>query len=339
MTFERPPKVSVEQWDQASALATGPGGWVAVGSNSDVMGYVGRIWQSSDSLSWKLVNSDLLAGLELVGLAATPDSYVAVGTKSANPNEPTASILFSSDGVTWTEQASIPGAWASRVTSGSQGFAVVIQVGETTDLLFSPDGRTWNRVAGADVSSGAWIADVARDGAGWIAVGSAGDRAVVLRSADAKSWQEDRLPASEPVEGIIDVNAYRVIAGRWAILVLGLDRGPSCAEDDDWCDKYQAAWSWTAETAWVRLPRSTWILGRGFGIDVHTAGDAGFVYMLGDEVRTSADGWQWDPVKQTSASNAFTSSVAVSGDRVVGVGTPAGGDDLVGWFGSALIRP
>lgn len=339
VSHEQPLKDSENQWDQATALAAGPGGWVAVGSNSDVIGHVGRVWQSADSTSWMLVPSDTLDGLELVDVAATPDGYVVVGTHSSNPNEPKTSVLRSTDGLTWQEVETVEGAWAARVTAGSRGFAAIVQVDDTNDLLLSPDGLKWSRVPGADIGDGIRLADIAWDGAGWVAAGSVGDHAVVLRSSDGVSWKEDVLPASEPVDGVMDVTAYRVVPGRWATLLLGLDRGPNCAEDDDWCDKYQAAWSWTPDTGWQRLPKSTWILDRGYGVDVYPAGDAGFLYLLGDDVRTSADGWVWTDVKHTAGSDAFPNDAAVDGERLVAVGTSAGAEDgLVGWFGSALIR-
>jgi len=342
VTFEEPPRTSGEQWDQATAVAGGPGGWVAVGSNGNIMGYEGRIWHSADTLGWKLVSTDLLPGLELVGVAATPESFVAIGTNSRNVNGPTTSIIQSTDGRTWAEVETVEGAWAVRVAAGSRGFAVLLEVDDTTDLLLSSDGRQWDRMAGADIGMGVRIADIAWDGSGWLAAGSAGDRAVVLRSADGTTWEEETLPASEPVEGVIDVSAYQVVPGRWATLVLGLDRGPSCAEIDDWCDKYQAAWSWTAETGWARLPKVTWILGRGHGVDVHAAGDAGFLYLLADDARISADGWEWTAVPATPSSAAFPTDAVVMGDRVVAVGIPVGvpldGEVLKGWFGSAVIR-
>lgn len=126
-------------------------------------------------------------------------------------------------------------------------------------------------------------------------------------------------------------------------MLLGLDRAPSCPEDDDWCAKYQAAWSWTEKGGWIRLPKANWLLDGGYGVEVHAAGDAGFLYLLGSEVRTSADGWDWVAVKESSPSDAFTSGVVVRGDQLVAVGTPVGepadGAGLTGWFGSALIRP
>jgi hypothetical protein len=337
VTFEQPPRTSGEQWDQATSVAAGPGGWVAVGSNTDVMAYEGRIWQSTDSLSWDHVDSDLLAGLELVDVAARSDSYVAIGTDSADPNDPTTSILRSVDGVQWAVVHEVRGVWASRVAAGPDGYAVIVEAGETKDLLLSHDGRTWHRVAGSDIGHDVLIADIASEDDGWIVAGSAGDRAVVLRSADGLTWHEEALPASEPVEGVLDVTAYSIIPGRWATLVLGLDRGPSCAEDDDWCDKFQAVWSWTADGGWQRLPESNFLVQAGWGADAHPAGDAGFVYLLGTEVRTSADGWDWIVVEQTAPSDAFQTAVVVTGDRLVAAGIPIDADVLTGWFGTAVV--
>ena len=338
VTFERPVKTSEEQWDQPNAVAAGPGGWVAVGSNDDVMGYEGRIWQSPDSLTWKLVARDQLAGLELVDVAATESAYVAIGTESSDLNNPTSTILRSIDGVTWVQATTVPGAWASHVAAGARGFVVVVEASGGNDLLFSADGRTWSRVTAREIGKDVVIADVAWEGNHWIAVGSALERAVVYRSVDGHAWVEEHLPASEPIQGVIDVSAYRVIPGRWATLVLGLDRGTSCAQDDEWCDKYQAAWSWTAESGWTRLSRSNWLLGRGYGVDAYAAGDAGFLYLLGDEVRTSRDGWEWTPIKESPPSYPLARDAVVTGDRVVAVGTPGSGDDLIGWFGSAVIH-
>jgi len=336
-TPELPAKISVEQWDQAVAVAAGPSGYVVVGSNSDVMGYVGRIWHSADSIGWTLEEHDFSIGLELVDVAANAETFIAIGTRTGNPNDPVAVILSSPDGSNWSEVSTTAGAWASRVATSPAGFAVILQVDESTQMLVSRDGRDWAPAGSDGMAADTWIADVAWDREGWLAVGSAGDHAVAYRSADGQSWSEDRLPASGPVAGIIDVSAYQVVPGRWATLILGLDREPSCAEDDDWCGKYQVTWSWTAESGWTRLPKANWINDRGYGVEVFPAGDAGFLY-LGEEVRLSADGWDWNPVSEDPPSDALTADAVVEGDRVVAVGVPLGADEeLVGWFGSGLI--
>lgn len=337
VTFEHPAKIDQHESDQPKSLAAGPGGYVAVGSNSTLSGYVGRIWHSTDGNGWPLIDSSTLDGLDLVSVAATDDAFVAIGTRSGDPNRFGTAVLRSTDGVAWTQVTDVPDAPAIRVAAGPNGFIAIVQVGDTTDLLVSSDGVSWSRIHGATVAPGAWLSDVEWDGSGWIAAGSVGDRALVLRSADGAAWTEERLPGSEPADGIAVVTAYRVVPGRWATLVLGLDEAPSCKEDDDFCPKYQAAWSRSGQTGWQRLPASTWILGRGHGVDVFSAGEAGFVSLLGDAVRSSADGWDWTPVTSTGASAAFPASTIIAGDDLVAVGIPVSGDSLEAWFGHATI--
>jgi hypothetical protein len=334
---EQPIRASEEQFDQPVAVAAGPGGWVAVGSNSDVTGYVGRIWQSADSVAWDLLDSALLDGLELVEIAATPDAFIAIGTNSTNPNDPTASVLHSPDGRSWTVAETIQGAWAASIASGPAGFALVLQVGERTEVLLSADGRTWQPVPEAEIGQ-YWIADIAWDSDGWIAAGSAGNRAVVLRQRGG-GWTEEAVPVSEPVDGILDVNAYQVVPGRWATLVLGLDNSDECAEDDDFCPRFQAGWVSTNQGEWTRLPDSNWLFDRGYGVRVHPARDAGFVYFLGDEVLLSANGWEWTAVAGSPPGAALTNDLVVTEDRLIAVGTGDPGTPTTSWFASGLIRP
>ena len=173
-------------------------------------------------------------------------------------------------------------------------------------------------------------------GDGWLAAGSIGDRAAVWRSADGSTWSEDPLPASGPIDGIIDVSAYRVVPGRWATLLLGIEREPACEEDDDFCGKYQAAWSKTPTTDWARLPRATWILDRGYGVHAYPADEAGFLYLGGNDSRLSPDGWDWASVRQANTYAALVNDVVVTEDLVIGVGSDLGAaPGLVGWFGTA----
>ena len=351
VTFEIPSAESPDVFEQMVAVAGDEDGFVALGSSSGPRGYEARIWQSDDALDWRLVESSLLADeLELQDIAVASGLFLAVGGTGDYLDDSRASMLTSRDGVAWVEAYSIPGAFAWRAAAGPAGFAVVLHHGEEdTDLLLSPDGSSWTRVPGADVAPDARIRDIAWDATGWLAVGSSGDRAAAWRSVDGTSWTEDPLPAAGPVDGIMDVEAYRVVPGRWATLVLGLDREPSCAQDDDWCGKHQAAWSWTAETGWARLPESNWLLDRGSGVSVYPADDAGFLYLLGDDVRTSADGWDWLPLKGSAplagsgspeenvSAQAWPLDVVVMGDRVVGIGTLASAPMLEAWLGSAQV--
>jgi hypothetical protein len=129
-----------------------------------------------------------------------------------------------------------------------------------------------------------------------------------------------------------------VIPGRWATLILGIDRGTSCAEDDEWCDNYQAAWSWTEASGWQRLPRDTWLLDAGWGVEAFPAGDAGFV-TFGSETRTSADGWDWTEVPG-DIEDGFVVDAVVTQERVVAVGPSMSDEEVLeGWFGSGLAQP
>lgn len=338
VTFDDPDNASLEQEDWPEALAEGPGGFVAVGSNHDTTGYVGRIWHSADALDWQLVDSPELDALELTDVVASDEAFLAIGHRAANPNAPVTSILTSTDGTTWNEAETIEDAWAIDIASGPNGFAILLEVGETSDVLTSPDGASWMRVAGADIAPNLYLPNIAWAGDGWVAAGTSGNRAVLFRSADGLTWVEERLPASEPIDGIWRVSAYRVLPGRWATLVLGIDSAPSCEEDDDWCPKFQGAWSHTAATGWARLPRSNWLFDRGYGVDVHLAGDAGFLYMLGEDARISSDGWDWTDVE--SAEDAqLTREVLVSGRRVIAAGWQIGdAPALDAWFGTATIE-
>ncbi len=347
VTFEVPDVGSADVFEQMVAVAGDVTGFVAIGSGSGPEGDAARIWQSDDSITWKLVESRLLDGMALVDVAVFDGTFIAIGsTTGIDPDAYSTSLLLSRDGVAWLEAEAIPGAYAVGVAAGPRGFIAVLSDVEHEDLsevLLSPDGASWKRMSGADVAAGAQIRDIAWDTIGWLAVGSLGHRAAAWRSDDGTHWTEDPLPGAEPVDGVRDVTAYRVVPGRWATLVLGLDLAPSCAEDDDWCGKYQAAWSRTAESGWARLAESNWLLQRGTGVDAYAAGEAGFLYLFGGDVRTSADGWDWLPLNGSAAPvesgslDPWPGDLVVLGDRVVGVGTLASAPQLEAWFGSARV--
>ncbi len=341
VTVELLPRISDEQLDRAAAVTAGPGGFVAVGSNDDVFHYVGRIWRSPDGRAWSLVEMPMLDGLELVDVAASNSTYVAIGTDSSSPNDPVTEILASPDGRDWTGVETVEGAWAATVAAGPLGFAVSLQVGDTTELRLSADGRRWTRVAASVLGPpGTWVADVEASGNGWIAAGRVGDRAVILRSAGGQRWTEEDLPEAGPVPGIARVSAYQVVPGAWATLVLGLD-SPPCDDAPDWCTQHQAAWSWTAGGGWVRLPKSNWLVGRGWGGRAFAAGDAGFVVWAGGVTMTSPDGWDWQSIgDQNRAASAYPMDAVVERTVLVAVGEPlGGGDDSSPWFGRATISP
>ncbi len=312
-------RLSREQTDRATSLAHGPGGYVAIGSNGNFMHYVGRIWWSADGQDWLAIEDPLLDGLELVDVAATDTSFVAIGTRSADVNDPDLVILRSADGRSWKEVERIGGAWAMTVAAGLAGYIVAAEVGEASDLLVSRDGSAWTRVRAGDIAPGdAYLSGLTATDSGWLAVGSSGGGALALRSADGRAWTADDLPASTPGDGIARVSAYAALSGRWGDLVLGLDESPSCIEDDDWCARWTAGWSNAGGAGWQRLPKKTRLLGGGWGGTAWPAGDAGFVAWDMDDMITSADGWDWSNVRRLGdADPSSVNDAVLVGDELV----------------------
>lgn len=331
---ELPPVANEEQMDRVSAMASADGSVVAVGSNSDVMHYVGRIWRSDAGSDWSLVEAPMLDGLELVDVASDGAGYIAIGTRSANPNAPVAVLLRSSDGRTWEESTTVPGAWSMSVSGGPHGYAVLLEVDDSRAILFSEDGVAWSRMAPDSVEPGVGIGDVAAEGDGWILVGAKGDQAYVARSADGKRWQPESLPASGPTDGVESVYAYQVVPGAWSTLVMGLD-DPACDDDPDWCPHYQAAWVWTDDTGWQRLPRETSVLRQGHGVRVSPIGPAGFATSTADGLLTSTTGWDWAPVPGGDTREALIDELLLHEDRLLGAGT--GDETFTPWFGTGAI--
>lgn len=340
-TVDIEPSADIEDVDRAAAIAHGPAGYVAVGSNTNVMHYFGRIWWSADGHAFSAVKDPTLDGLELIDVAATDTSYVAVGTRSADVNGPDLVVLRSVDGLSWHEVERIGGAWAIAVAAGASGYLVSAEVGAGSDLLVSGDGTTWERVAASDGGQvDPYLTGIAATQAGWIAAGSSGDHALVLRSPDGRHWTGDDLPASTPSDGIARVGAYAAVPGPWGDLLIGLDDSPACVEDDDWCARWTAAWSTAGTKGWQRLPRKTRLLSGGWGATAWSAGDAGFVAWDGDDVIISADGWDWSSIRQTGDSRAsFVTDAVLAGNDLVVVAddwSDVEFSDQV-WFGVGTI--
>lgn len=331
---ELPPVANQEQWDRVTAMASAEGSVVAVGSNSDVMHYVGRIWRSDDGNDWSLVQAPMLDGLELVDVASDGAGYVAIGTQSDNPNAPVAVFLRSPDGRTWEESTTVPGAWAMKVSAGSRGYAALLEIDDSRALMFSADGRTWSRVDADAVEPGVAIGDIAAEGDGWILVGAKGDAAYIARSNDGRAWRAESLPGSGPTDGVETVWAYQAVAGAWSTLVLGLD-SPTCDDDPDWCPHYQAAWVWTNATGWQRLPRETAVLRQGHGVRVDAIGPAGFATNTADGLLTSTTGWTWAPVPGGDTREALIDELLLHGDQLLGAGSSD--ETFTAWFGTASI--
>ena len=333
-TAELPAVVDQDQMDLVTAMASAQDSVVAVGSNSSVMHYVGRIWRSNDGSDWSLVQAPMFDGLELVDVASDGAGYVAIGTRSENPNAPVAVFLRSDDGRVWEESTTVPGTWAMRVSAGARGYAALLEVDDSRALMFSPDGRTWSRVDADAVEPGVAIGGIAAEGDGWILVGSKGASAYVARSTDGRTWHPEDLPGSGPTDGVETVWAYQAVQGAWSTLVLGLD-SPACDDDPDWCPHYQAAWVWTDATGWRRLPRETAVLRQGHGVRVSAIGPAGFATNTADGLLTSTTGWRWAAVPGGDTREALIDELLLHDDRLLGAGERD--ENFTAWFGTGAI--
>jgi hypothetical protein len=220
------------------------------------------------------------------------------------------------------------------LAGGPRGYAALLEVDDSRALMFSADGMSWSRVDANAVEPGISIGDIAAEGDGWIVVGAKDDQAYVARSVDGKAWQPETLPASGPTDGVESVYAYQVVPGAWSTLVLGLD-SPACGDDPDWCPHHQAAWVWTDDTGWQRVPRETAVLRQGHGVRVTPIGPAGFATSTADGLLTSTTGWTWAPVPGGDTREALIDALLLREDRLLGAGM--GDETFTAWFGTGAI--
>jgi hypothetical protein len=113
------------------------------------------VWYSTDGAVWfPSPDSDtLFSGRSVAGIAAGPDGFVVYGTtKFGQPTRP--AMLYSSDGVNWSEAVVPKGVVGEAVTSvvgTADGFAAVggpvgsaVGTGITGAAWWSLDGQTWH---------------------------------------------------------------------------------------------------------------------------------------------------------------------------------------------------
>jgi hypothetical protein len=174
-------RVQVRPGHQATLLAGGPGGWLAVGPQA--------IWTSRDGTSWTLASTHGIAprqpGDSVLVLTKTASGFVAAGSGNAPAGGPQAVIWTSRDGLTWQRMTAadlgLAGA-GEAVTSisyatsrgGDTVVAGPVAAGGATysgTWLSTDGGSAWTRVS-IPVSNGAGdtISGLAFDSAGLIAV-------------------------------------------------------------------------------------------------------------------------------------------------------------------------
>ena len=116
---------------------------------------------------------------------------VAVGTNGT--------ILHSTDGDTWTTQASPTSAWLVAIAFAEDRY---VAVGAAGTIMTSVDGVSWRVITG--VPTNQRLNNIAYADGHWVVVGEAG---TILTSTDAETWSAATAPTSRWLRGLAYVQA------------------------------------------------------------------------------------------------------------------------------------
>jgi hypothetical protein len=209
------------------------------------LGWVPRIWSSTDGRAWTAVEDpDVRCGRvnALVrggpGLVAVGDRKleVVVDGRKTGRNADVAQIWTSVDGLDWTLAA--VGADVGWLWSIANGPAGLVAVADYHEFVLSRDGVAWERVALGDPAGtkqfGVMITQVLADANGYVAVGGikveAAYRAAAWSSPDGRTWTRIlgadgepatlQLPLSDAYltpEGFVAVGGGSTAPGLWVV--------------------------------------------------------------------------------------------------------------------------
>ncbi len=165
-----------EAWTPVTSIDAGtvfasvaPGGLVAIAVPNDAPYTPGKVWTSSDGVTWNEAGQSDLPGV-LVSIAGTSTGIVATVNESADGLSDTYSVLFSKDGLHWTVDPGVGDIQSAmqipHVQSGNGRFFLtgmaagplagsadsprfVLDSTVTSDVtLWSDDGVTWTQSRG-----------------------------------------------------------------------------------------------------------------------------------------------------------------------------------------------
>ena len=185
-------------WINMLAVTYGPGGYVAVGYESEpdneAMIDTGVAWVSPDGLAWERIDSELFTLAMLEGITITDSGYVAVGL-DWRPAPLHAGVWVSPDGRGWSQidvadeyggtlMGEVTVAEGSIVAVGNYwpGFSIPEQEGDDCIAIWlSDDVATWTRVP---ISGDLFCA---RHGADAHSIAASGDRIVIVGTLSPES--------------------------------------------------------------------------------------------------------------------------------------------------------
>lgn len=311
--------------EQIMAVASGPGGFVAVGYRDAGGLSDGLIWHSPDGATWTEAGpQDALAHVEIVDVSPAPEGFVAMGIGSLGAANERPHVVFfhSPDGRTWQRLGDVPGSADTFPGSLTGGPGGVLAVGSDADggtaLWRSPDGLTYERV-NVDVAQGSDVTDPRVVPGGYVALGSAVESPTLLRSTDGIAW------TSTPIEATDEVLAFRVVPGQWGIVVQGLWAG-ECSPTEG-CAGESVGW-WSGDgSGWARLPAEDSPVANGGSLIV-PAGRHGLLAIDGASAWESPDGWRWRPLPEPGDGSMAVADAVVEGDVIVAVGSVSGEDGI-----------
>lgn len=213
---------------------------IAVGYSSVDEEADGRVWASTDGVTWEAYDDPDLGGSDDQWIAAVTiggPGLVAVGFEGrieVDSFDTDAAIWTSSDGVDW-DRAPPSRTMAGRgsrelwaVTEFDERVIAGGAVGGSAAVWTSTDGVTWSRVTGPNNFTGsangrALIQGMAIGGPGVIAVGEADNDAAIWTSTDGESWSRVNNPGvlgGEGTQGIANV-----IDSQFGLVAVGFDTG------------------------------------------------------------------------------------------------------------------
>lgn len=173
------------QW---RSIAYGNGTFVAGSSGTFSMTFMAA---SPDAVTWTPI-APPVGSAGIVQLAFGNNTFVAV--QSSNGLSGVRSLLRSTNGIDWQEQA-LPSGASSELFGVTFGRGQFVAVGDNQTIITSSDGITWTTRSG---SGGNTLVEVIDAGDRYITFGyeSSSNTGVILTSPDGITWRQQSSPSS-----------------------------------------------------------------------------------------------------------------------------------------------